>query len=265
MMHLHDGQTGRRFAASLSALVVMAELFCAPASAAEGDDLIERGIVLRKQDRDQEALILFQKALDKQATPRAFAQLGLCEQALGLWVAAQKHLDQALAHPEDAWVKKNETALRGSLAHVQQNIGAIEVWGTPEGARVIIDGAVVGTLPMREPVRVPIGKRTVTVEAAGFVSETQTHEIAGEAFVRAHVALVPVAIVTSLQNTGSLAAPTLVRKEDEPSTVGGPIYKRWWFWAGAGALVLAGVASAVLLTRGGGDCRSPGGDPCNPW
>src|SRR5262245_48414592 len=110
----------------LVALLLVVPL-AAPASATEADDLIEQGIALRKKERDQEALALFQKALERQPTPRAAAQLGLCEQALGLWVAAEKHLDQALHHPQDVWIKKNEPALRSALAKVQQNVGSIEV------------------------------------------------------------------------------------------------------------------------------------------
>jgi tetratricopeptide (TPR) repeat protein len=34
-----------------------------------------------------------------------------------------------------------------------------------------------------------------------------------------------------------------------------PVYKRWWFWAGVGGAVAAGVTAAVLLSASGG--RSP--------
>lgn len=31
-----------------------------------------------------------------------------------------------------------------------------------------------------------------------------------------------------------------------------PVWERWWFWAGAGSLVLGGVATALLLSAGSG-------------
>jgi len=37
-----------------------------------------------------------------------------------------------------------------------------------------------------------------------------------------------------------------------PEQEGPPVYKRWWFWTGAGAVVAGGVVAAVLLTRDGG-------------
>jgi hypothetical protein len=30
-----------------------------------------------------------------------------------------------------------------------------------------------------------------------------------------------------------------------------PVYKRWWFWTGAGALIAAGAVAAILLARPG--------------
>ena len=35
-----------------------------------------------------------------------------------------------------------------------------------------------------------------------------------------------------------------------------PVYKRWWFWAGVGTVVAAGVVTAVLLGRGDDYTRS---------
>ncbi len=43
-----------------------------------------------------------------------------------------------------------------------------------------------------------------------------------------------------------------------------PVYQRWWFWTGVGAVVAGGVVTAVLLSRGGGT-KSPACDsgvPC---
>jgi hypothetical protein len=41
-----------------------------------------------------------------------------------------------------------------------------------------------------------------------------------------------------------------------------PIYKRWWFWAGAGAIVAGAVVAGVLLSGGGATDCGPGVDFC---
>jgi hypothetical protein len=43
-----------------------------------------------------------------------------------------------------------------------------------------------------------------------------------------------------------------------------PVTKRWWFWTGAGAVVAAGVLTAVLLSSGGGRLACPSGTICPP-
>ena len=54
------------------------------ARAADASDPIAEGIRLRKAGHDQEALVLFQRALAQTPSAKAAAQLGLCEHALGM-------------------------------------------------------------------------------------------------------------------------------------------------------------------------------------
>ncbi len=72
-----------------AALAIMA--LSLPAAADESD-LVERGIELRIQHRDDEALALFRRAYEATPKPRTRAQIGLAEQALGSWVSAEVDL-----------------------------------------------------------------------------------------------------------------------------------------------------------------------------
>src|ERR1043165_4391919 len=83
-----------------------------PARAAGGDDAaadaaIRRGVDLRKQGRDMDALEEFRKGYAVAKTPRALAQIALAEQALGRWVDAESDLEQAMSSKSDAWIRKN--------------------------------------------------------------------------------------------------------------------------------------------------------------
>jgi tetratricopeptide (TPR) repeat protein len=53
-----------------------------------------------------------------------------------------------------------------------------------------------------------------------------------------------------------VAQPAPGPREESP-----PIYTRWWFWAGAGAIVAGAVVTAVLLSRDAVDCGA-GVDYC---
>jgi tetratricopeptide (TPR) repeat protein len=88
------------------------------ADSAEAEALISQGVELRQQGRDEKALPLFQKAYGLVPSPRTAGQLGFAEMAVGYWLDAKQHLNEALETPDHPWVKKNHDtinqALRGS-------------------------------------------------------------------------------------------------------------------------------------------------------
>jgi len=248
------------------------------AHASEPNDLIAEGIKLRQEDRDHEALPIFQKALEEQPTPRAFGQLGTCEQALGLWISAEMHLAEALKHPGDLWVQKNQATLHAALVSVQQRLGSVEVWGSPPGARVSIGGEFMAALPMSQPARAVMGQRTITVEAPGFLSETVSVEVRSGALVREHVVLrsiaAPVAQAAVPEAISPLpVAPALVvvparvaepQRESTPPS-GSRIYQKWWFWAAVGTVAVATVTSILVLSNRNAGCTAPMGGMCTTF
>jgi len=265
-------------------LVAAALAVSSTARAADADTMIRDGLDLRRSGRDREALSLFEQAVQARRTPRALAQLGLCQQALGLWPGAERNLEEALAgNGDDAWKAKNAKPLREALAFVKSKIGSVEVWGTPEGATVVVDEDPAGTLPLRAALRVAEGRRTVRVEAPGYVAETRTIDVHGATAVREHVSL-----IRSFPGPGA-AARDLPRVKDSPpdrtiavraasddrrasrsdadasgSETAAPYYARWWFWTAlAVGVVGAGVATYVVVhNRDSGGCVPQAGAPC---
>jgi hypothetical protein len=71
------------------ALAALAATICRSlAMADEAEDLVRKGVDLRREGRDQNALETFRKANQLASTPRTVAQMGLAEQALGRWTDA---------------------------------------------------------------------------------------------------------------------------------------------------------------------------------
>jgi hypothetical protein len=253
------------------AMACVVATLCPPAGIAEAatpDDLISQGIKLRQDGRDQEALPLFREALKQQPTPRATAQLGTCEQALGLWVDAEVHLRKALENSQDAWMKKNEATLRSALAQIQQRLGSIEVWGTPAGARVSVDGEFIGALPMNQRARAPVGQRLVTVEAPAFFPEQRTVELRAGALLREHVSLRPIA---ALPTPGSnTATPLLSSGQPTPATPPvdqkeTPIYRQWWFWTAVGVVAVTAGGTAYYFATRNNSCQGQIGGTCTTF
>src|SRR5262245_7061850 len=80
-------------------LVVMAGRVGAGQPADKGGEveaLIKSGVSLREQGKDEAALREFQRAHELSRAPRALAQIALAEQALGRWIDAEAHLEEAL-------------------------------------------------------------------------------------------------------------------------------------------------------------------------
>src|SRR5260221_6790394 len=124
--------------------------YLAVAQAADSAEeaLIREGIEHRRRQEDAAALPLFQQAYELHHSPRSAAQVGLDEIALGRWIDADRHLEEALAAPSDPWIRKNRTILRQALDNVGRQLGELEILGSPEGAEISVEGEVRGTLPL---------------------------------------------------------------------------------------------------------------------
>jgi tetratricopeptide (TPR) repeat protein len=139
----------------------------AGAVAADAEALIRRGIELRRDGKDAEALQLFQQAQRLQGGPKALAQMGLAEQALGKWGAADRHLRESLQSAQDAWIKRNRNSIEDALKAIRGHVGQLDVRGSPPGAEVRIDGEPIGVLPFPAPVSVTAGGLAIEVRAVG--------------------------------------------------------------------------------------------------
>jgi hypothetical protein len=180
----------RRLVASLGGLLLSLALV-APAYAAEPDELLRKGSALRAEGRDADALKVFEEADAARPTATSKAQIGLAEQALGAWVRAEAHLEQALAQGADPWIVRNRQALEGALDTVRQHLGSLEILGAAEGAEVFVDGIKMGVMPAAKPFRVEIGKRQLELRREGFNSVSRTVVVGEGATSRETVTMTP--------------------------------------------------------------------------
>jgi hypothetical protein len=183
----------RAVAATLVISAVLAGPWIAPSLAAdpaEVEELIRQGVELRRLGRDPAAIPLFQRAYDLDRSPRTAAQLGLVEAAVGYWIAAEKHLAEALASPRHPWLVQHLGEIKETLEQVRANICELDVVGSPPGAEVIVNGKTVGRLPLAQPVRVAEGPVQVTLRAEGFAEGSSTTTVKGGGTERISVNLV---------------------------------------------------------------------------
>lgn len=132
--------------------------------------LIEQGLELRRQQRDEEALQRFHDAYQISHSAQALAQVSLAEQALGRFALAELHMQQALAVQSDPWIATRRPQLEQALASIGAELGTIELQGGVPGAEVYVNGELRGTLPDAARIRARAGTAVIEVRAQGYVT-----------------------------------------------------------------------------------------------
>ena len=171
------------------ALVLLGVLLSVrPAAASpreDADAALRRGVELRREGKDADALEMFQRALSLSPSPRARAQVALAEQALSLWTAAERDLAMALAARDDPWIRQNREALEGA-ARVVAGLVTIEARASghepasrtlhiaPESTTtvtLVLDAIAPGNVATsrEEPSPTPSGVSGQTQRAAGWI------------------------------------------------------------------------------------------------
>jgi hypothetical protein len=143
-----------------------------PTTSEQADGLIREGVALRKEGREAEALELFRRGYALEPTPRARGQMGLAAKSLRRYVEAEEWLVEALAAGDDAWVEESREALELALAIVQKQLASLVVLSNVEGAKLSVNGALVGTLPLERPVRLHAGAARLVASAPKYVSRS---------------------------------------------------------------------------------------------
>jgi hypothetical protein len=151
----------------------------------------ERGVQLREQHRDQEALDLFQALYDRTHEPRALARIALAEAALGQWDLAEEHMSLALQARRDRWIRRNRLGLRQNLALIREHVGSAEINCATPGATLLVRGQVRSAFPLSRPIRLPLGDTPIEVRAPGFQTARQNVTVSAGTAVQVVIALAP--------------------------------------------------------------------------
>ena len=229
-----------------AACLALAVVLAAPAVVHAEDEatFIAEGIALRKQARDAEALAAFSRAYAVSRSPCARMHMALAEEALGRWVDAWVHLEEALSARQAACVQRNLAMLESRQPILADHLGALEVQGGVAGAEVRLNDRVLGTLPMPRPAVVATGSGVLEVRAPGRPPVRRDVTIEARRLRREWIEL-------------AAAVPTL--GVPSPPATHGWMRKAAWVSGGgaAAAALLAGVA-ALAWQRAMGDWNDDG-------
>ncbi len=234
--------------ASLIAAFCLTGLTQAGIARAEDDaeSLIAKGVALRQQGKDAEALTFFQRALEASPSARARAQVGLGEQALGRWVEAESDLAEALKDEGDAWVKRYREPLEQALATVRTRLGWLEVTVNAKDAELSVDGVAAGVAGAR-PVRLVAGSHVVAVRAAAHHPVSRNVLVPAAGLARESFDLVP--LLASSEDAGASGGDGSARGAPREGVSVAPASAQrtigWFTLAGGGVLLAGGLGAQI--------------------
>lgn len=214
----------------------------------ESEAAIQRGVEQRKKGDDHQALVEFERAYAIEKSTRALAQIGLAHMALGHWVEASNALEQALESKSDPWIAKNRVTLEGAAKQVDHHVGLVEIEGEPRGATVSLNGAVVGSMPLRS--KVGTGEVAISVAAPGYVSLLRKVTVEPESRVRESFTLAILQPAeTPPARTGGRESPDLVREAPAQAPASSPHrFGQLPWWTAGAAAVGVGTGTVLALT-----------------
>jgi hypothetical protein len=203
---------------------------------AEVEAILKRGIQLRKDGQDEAALAVFQEA-EAQApnSVRVLLHVATAAQAASKWLLADEYLKKADTHKNDPYYIRYSAEIEEVRNTTAQRVGHFRAVGDPSGAEVILNGQVVGTLPMENPKTLEAGTYVLEVNKAGFYRLRRPISVPGGVLTRETVEL--------NERTGGTPDP------NDPNS--GTPAEPPSFWASSGMTwTLAGVAAAAGVTSG---------------
>jgi hypothetical protein len=152
----------------------------APDPRAEAKQHFDRGVLLFQDEQYEASAVEFRRAYELSPHFEVLYNLGMAYAAFGKPVEAADTLQQYLDDGAAKVPTDKRTAALDELARQKQRIARLTIRVSTDGAVVEVDDVKVGTSPLREPVRVGVGRRRITVRGQGFRPVTREESVAGE-------------------------------------------------------------------------------------
>jgi hypothetical protein len=93
--------------------------------------MLQRGVALRREGHDRDALVEFRRAYELTQSPVALAQIGLAEQALQEWSDAERDIARAISLRGDPWIVRHSTELQTALQDVRGHLASAQPSSEP--------------------------------------------------------------------------------------------------------------------------------------
>jgi hypothetical protein len=147
----------------------------------------DRGVAAFDQRRFGDAAKEFRAAYDLSPSYMVLYNIGQVSAALGQSVEAVDAFQAYLEQGGSTIAEERRAAVLAEIDKQRVMIGTLLVRAKPDGAKLHVDGKVVGTAPLPEPIRLTAGQHSLVVMLDGY--EAQSREIRVNAGAQSDVEL----------------------------------------------------------------------------
>jgi Tetratricopeptide repeat/PEGA domain len=214
-----------------------------PDAIKEAGERYTRGISLYADGEYVLALVEFERAYQLAPNYKVLYNIGQVRIQLGRYAKAREALQQYLEQGGDDIAAERRRAVSADLEMLAQRTAKLAITVSEAGAEISLDGQVVGTSPLGDPLVVDAGEHTVEVRKVGFYDKAQRVTLAGrdEIPISVELAKVPEAEQRSV----------VVEHRTERVDTGKSARTTMWIgWAATGTLAIgAGVVGYLGVTK----------------
>ncbi|HYQ16696.1 MAG TPA: PEGA domain-containing protein, partial [Polyangiaceae bacterium] len=217
----------------------------APDAAAkkEAKTRFEHAIKLYEDGDYSVALAEFERVYELVPDYRVLYNIGQVSIQLGHYARALNTLKEYMTRGATELSAERAKSVQADIDLLAVRTASIALEVDPEGVEVTIDGRVLGTTPISDPIVVDVGERRVELKRAGYVSQEQTLSLAGGDRYVGKFKLIPESIADKPKNEPPVALFPPATKPLPPKSKA-PIF------IGYGATVALAAGSAVAFGLG---------------
>jgi len=211
-----------------------------PASAPSAEVLKEageryaRGLSLYGDGEFLLALVEFERAYQLSNNYKVLYNIGQVRIQLGRYAKAKEALEQYLKEGGSNLSAERAQAVNKDLTTLAERTATLNVISSEAGADISLDGKVIATSPLTEPLVVDAGEHNLVLHKAGFYDSAQSVTLAGRDQIELKVDLKPIP-VAAVAKPADVVAPPIAPSKPARTAM-------WASWGATGALaVTAGV------------------------
>ncbi|HWA70816.1 MAG TPA: PEGA domain-containing protein [Polyangiaceae bacterium] len=210
-----------------------------PEAIKEAAERYQRGLSIYAEGEYLLALVEFERAYQLAPNYRVLYNIGQVRIQLARYAKALEALQEYLKQGGDEIANERREAVMNDLKMLGERTAKLRLTINEPGADISIDGVLVGTAPLAEPIVVDAGEHTVEVRKGGFYDKSSFVTVAGreEAEVKVDLVKMPPSAVVERHTD------RYVEQKPDRSLM-------WIGWTATGTLAVgAGVVGYLGVTK----------------